>query len=124
MMKFTGLILICATSSLALLLPALGMVKFPMVDQRKMASGTIAPSLPPGQLSGRPVAVSDLGALPVDAAVANTAIPASDGQPPSLLGPPWTKQKIGLNAWIMLGPVLLLGIVLWTFAPNRGGLGR
>ena len=38
-MKFTGLILMCAASSLALLLPALGVVKFPVLDNRIAAGG-------------------------------------------------------------------------------------
>jgi len=38
-MKFTGLILMCAASSLALLLPALGVVKFPVLDNRIVAGG-------------------------------------------------------------------------------------
>ena len=38
-MKFTGLILMCAASSLALLLPALGVVKFPVLDNRTVAGG-------------------------------------------------------------------------------------
>lgn len=106
MMKFTGLILICATSALALLLPALGLVKFPMVDVRSESSAGIDSSVPPG--------------LPV-ATLAPSA-PASNS--PSLLGPPWTRQKLSLNVWLMLGPVMLLGIGLWTFAPNRSGSGR
>ena len=42
-MKFTGLILMCAASSLALLLPALGVVKFPVLDNQiaaEVASGS------------------------------------------------------------------------------------
>ena len=38
-MKFTGLILMCAASSLALLLPALGVVKFPVLDNRIAVGG-------------------------------------------------------------------------------------
>jgi hypothetical protein len=44
-MKFTGLILMCAASSLALLLPALGVVKFPVLDNQ-IASG-VAPGSDP-----------------------------------------------------------------------------
>ena len=42
-MKFTGLILMCAASSLALLLPALGVVKFPVLDNRIAAGGAPGP---------------------------------------------------------------------------------
>jgi len=44
-MKFTGLILMCAASSLALLLPALGVVKFPVLDNQ-IAAG-VAPGSDP-----------------------------------------------------------------------------
>lgn len=131
MIKFTGLILICAASALALLLPALGVVKFPMVPGT-VAPGTVVPgisqvtetnsalpptipqSLPPGlmtgtNLAGNPTAGTD---------------PAGTGSGPFLFGPPWTKQKLGLNVWLLLGPVLVIGLAMWTFAPNRGGLGR
>lgn len=46
-MKFTGLILMCAASSLALLLPALGVVKFPVLDNQ-IAAG-VAPGSDPEQ---------------------------------------------------------------------------
>jgi hypothetical protein len=117
-MKFTGLILICAASALALLLPALGMVKFPMVETGAPVNALADPSVPPGL----PVAAP----IPPEAATNTTATntTAPPLGPPSLLGPPWTTQKLSLNAWLMLGPVLLLGLALWTFGPNRGGLGR
>ena len=35
-MKFIGLILMCAASSMALLLPAMGVVKFPILDQASL----------------------------------------------------------------------------------------
>lgn len=44
-MKFTGLILMCAASSLALLLPALGVVKFPVLDNQ-IAAGVASGSDP------------------------------------------------------------------------------
>jgi hypothetical protein len=124
-MKFTGLILICAASALALLLPALGMVKFPMVETGPAVNASIDPSLPPG----RPVAVpsspvpNPLAPAPIQPEAALNSTAPHQG-PPSLLGPPWTTQKLSLNAWLMLGPVLLLGLGLWTFGPNRGGSGR
>ena len=130
MMKFTGLILICATSALALLLPALGMVKFPMVDQRTESSSLTSSPTSPSPPTGLPVATPAFTGLPGSTPADGNANPAPNIQTPtsmgtpSLLGPPWTRQKVSLNAWLMLGPVMLLGIALWTFAPNRGGAGR
>jgi hypothetical protein len=124
-MKFTGLILICAASALALLLPALGMVKFRMVETGPAVTASVDPSLPPG----RPVAVpsshvpNQLAPAPIQPEAALNSTAPHQG-PPALLGPPWTTQKLSLNAWLMLGPVLLLGLGLWTFGPNRGGSGR
>ena len=37
-MKFMGLILMCAASSMALLLPAMGVVKFPVLDETTLQS--------------------------------------------------------------------------------------
>lgn len=118
MMKFTGLILMCAASSLALLLPAMGVVHFPMTNPTSLSQP--ANALPPPGLA---VAVpgASPSASPGDGVAASRLTAESV---PSLLGPPWTKQKLGLNAWLLLGPVLLLGLGLWTFGPNRGGLGR
>ena len=130
MMKFTGLILICATSALSLLLPALGMVKFPMVDQRTESSSLTSSSTSPSPPAGLPIATPAFTGLSGSTPAEGNANPAPNIQTPtsmgapSLLGPPWTRQKVSLNAWLMLGPVMLLGIALWTFAPNRGGSGR
>lgn len=121
MIKFTGLILICAASALALLLPALGVVKFPIVPGTSQVTETnsaLPPTsphaVPPGLMTGTNLA----GTPPV------AAPPAAADSGPILFGPPWTKQKLGLNVWLLLGPVLVIGLVMWTFAPNRGGLGR
>lgn len=146
MIKFTGLILICAASALALLLPALGVVKFPMVSGT-MVPGTMVPgtsqvtppslsetnaglpptipqatipqAVPSGLLTG-----TNLAGTPA-AGTSNTGTPAAASDSgPFLFGPPWTKQKLGLNVWLLLGPVLVIGLAMWTFAPNRSGLGR
>ncbi|MFO0013108.1 MAG: hypothetical protein ACK553_10215 [Planctomycetota bacterium] len=134
MMKFTGLILICAASSLALLLPALGVVKFPMVDSRQASAGLVDPSMPQGlpvAATGLPVHANaglpnaELGQPAAAGPLSAGPGPSSTGQGAfSLVGPPWTKQKVGISAWLLLGPVLLLGLGLWTFGPNRGGSGR
>jgi hypothetical protein len=63
-MKFTGLILMCAASSLALLLPALGVVKFPVLDNQ------IAAGVAPGSDPDLARASSAASAAPYSAASA------------------------------------------------------
>jgi hypothetical protein len=63
-MKFTGLILMCAASSLALLLPALGVVKFPVLDNQ------IAAGVAPGSDPEQAAASSAASAAPYSAASA------------------------------------------------------
>lgn len=141
MIKFTGLILICAASALALLLPALGVVKFPMVSGM-IVPGTIVPGT--SQVNPPSLSETNVGLPPTipQATIPQAAIPqavppglltgtnvagtpaAASDSGPILFGPPWTKQKVGLNVWLLLGPVLVIGLVMWTFAPNRSGLGR
>jgi hypothetical protein len=136
-MKFTGLILICASSVLALLLPAIGVVKFPMANSAAMLNKQSDPGTPSvsGSPSGLPVSVPGLPVsvpglpesargLPPTMAPQGGVTPDLSSQEPSLIGSSWTTQKLGLGVWVFLAPVMLLGLGLWTFAPNRRGLGR
>jgi hypothetical protein len=74
-MKFTGLILMCAASSLALLLPALGVVKFPVLDNQ-IAAG-VAPGSDPD--------LAPASSAPYSAASASSGT-QNLGQPGQLLG--------------------------------------
>ncbi|MFZ4468482.1 MAG: hypothetical protein ACOYOZ_04445 [Pirellula sp.] len=74
-MKFTGLILMCAASSLALLLPALGVVKFPVLDNQ-IAAG-VAPGSDPD--------LARSSSAPYSAASARSGT-QNLGQPGQLLG--------------------------------------
>lgn len=123
-MKFTGLILICAASSLALILPATGVVRFPMqtgavvalIGQGNAPSSTLPPGLPVA------VAAPANGLPPLGGAVPSSPQENADGAASS--GSAWTKQKVGMGVWLLLGPTVLIGLALWTFAPNRRGVGR
>jgi hypothetical protein len=79
-MKFTGLILMCAASSLALLLPALGVVKFPVLDNQ-IAAG-VAPASDPDLARGASSAASS---APYSAASARSGT-QNQGLPGQLLG--------------------------------------
>jgi hypothetical protein len=159
-MKFTGLILMCASSCLALLLPALGIVKFPKVSPGSIPSPTMvstpgyagaipqnAPQttplastgnasnwlpassysnsqavLPPGQL----VSSSNLSPMfpAPEASTYNNPSPAND---PSLINPNAatnSMSRFGMGIWLLLGPVCLIGLAIWTFSPNPSGTGR
>jgi hypothetical protein len=165
-MKFWGLILICASSSLALLLPAIGVVKFPMQPHPGGgAEATTGPSMMPAT-NGMPnglmpnaMGVQPLGgaadprnlgtsagngiaALPPPAGPSNRegrTLPISAplplgttdpngnplgmvSDPPSLaLGTlPFTHvptQTVGLGVWLLLGPLMLVGLAMWTLSP-------
>ena len=141
-MKFTGLILICASSCLALLLPAIGLVKFPFLTTQ--ASGPTQASADPAGLPvsalsngmANPNALGGLGSPSSGGAggggTANSnggganpwGIPIGSTDPlPEPLGAlgklPFTDiptQKYGLGAWLLLGPMALVGLALWTFS--------
>ena len=148
-MKFTGLILICASSCLALILPAIGVVQFPSFVRS-------AAQLPTAQLTAAQLPVSHnltsatpqqpqaLFALPASSGTgwepANSSVRQAEGLPnaaspfPPSLQPQFSSlptptdqatmvekspaSKLGMGVWLLLGPVCLLGLALWTFSPN------
>ena len=125
-MKFMGLILMCAASSMALILPALGVVKFPVLDQQTLqALAAEAQSL--GQNPVPPAPSSE----PQSSAGLSAAAQVSAQQQPqetstttsgSTLGKiPFTQigsQKVGLGVWLLLLPTLLVGLAMWTFGSS------
>lgn len=130
-MKFMGLILMCAASIMALVLPALGVVKFPVLDQQALqALSAKAESLSQSQeASALTVDPQASPGLLVAAQVSGEqnppgALPLPDK--PSLGGPdlgkiPFTQidsQKIGLGVWLLLLPALLVGLGMWTFGSS------
>jgi hypothetical protein len=116
--KFLSLILMCATSSLALILPAIGVVSFPrqLTDQSTQSAiqavgqtpGMENFSIPPGQPS---FAVS-------------APYPNSEGMPPSLgnapLVPNTPVNKMGMGLWLLLVSTWFVSLFLWTIAPTPG----
>lgn len=134
-MKFAGLILICASFSLALLLPALGVVKFPTLH-----SNSPNPTLNlNGQLTGLNPQTNGYPDAPTPGLLAATAASTSDpantqslndqslnSQPYNdKLGKiPFTQiqsQRVALGAWVLLVPTLLVGLAMWTFSPPPKG---
>ena len=135
-MKFTGLILICASSCLALILPAFGVVHFP--------KSSVTAKNPPGAAvstnSGLPPASSFPNAFQGgNTQSANLAgsfseilpganLPSRESPfPPSLSGNSEnqiannsnrTFSKFGLGVWLLLGPVCLIGLGMWSFSRN------
>ena len=153
-MKFTGLILICATSCLALILPAIGVVHFPKNGGSTPSASSLAPS------QGFPVmAQSTLGSTPATqpwtqelppasqpaSPFPASALPPSLGLPPNPTTlPPFTSptpmnataqmqgvqnadgttastNKLGLGIWLLLAPVCLIGLAMWSLSPNPSG---
>ncbi len=137
-MKFTGLILICATSCLALILPAIGVVQFPKSQMTN-------PAAPPGFLTNAPQnqnnpvwnpAVnrqdfsSSSNVMPNPSTpFPNQPLPSYNQTTPMIQQPSQPQvapqgNKLGMGIWLMLAPVCLLGLAMWTFAPNPSGSPR
>jgi hypothetical protein len=139
-MKFTGLILICASSSLALILPAFGVVQFPKVPvAAKFPSGsavstnaglTPASSFPNafqgGNAHGTILPESLSESLSETLPGANLP-PRESPFPPSLFGSSESQvannsnrtfSKFGMGAWLLLGPACLVGLGMWSFSRN------
>ena len=158
-MKFTGLILICATSCLALILPAIGVVQFPKTSESLSAASSLAssPSLPVSTQSGMgssptnlpwtqsippnsqqaspfqsytlppslmPPSLMPPNAAPQTPLINQAAMEAAgqfNGGVPQLDGTLKSGGKLGMGVWLMLVPICLIGLAMWTFAPNPSG---
>ena len=147
-MKFTGLILICASSCLALILPAIGVVQFPKATQTHFA-GTEAQTLP----ASTPVwtqSNSNPANIPIQPNPQwKPASPQRDFLPETIERTPSpfpvapatqpiyqptlanvnsqgtataTNPKFGMGIWLLLAPACLIGLALWTFSPNPSGV--
>jgi len=126
-MKFIGLILMCAASSMALLLPAIGVVKFPILDQESLqqAQASTSQDSPQSTPAQNPDPQTSTGLL-VAAQVSGADNAPQAPQPPAptseLLGKlPFTQipsQRTGLGIWLLLVPSILLGLAMWTFGSN------
>ena len=144
-MKFTGLILICASSCLALVLPAIGFVSFPKLNQTThtttKASGGIPASFPsvvqniPGPYANNAPwfqSTPQQDFLPNSNNETNSLFPAAILPPgyaiqtqlaaPSPSFPEASTGNIlGIGIWLLLVPVCLIGLTMWTFSPNPTG---
>lgn len=141
-MKFTGLILICATSCLALILPAIGVVHFPKAHQAATAGSISASSTVSFpvmmQNSPNPIpynspwtrASPQQEIQPSSNGMPNSPFPGSTLPPTSLPQPQLTNpaslasdaaissNKLGMGIWLLLAPVCLIGFAMWSFSPN------
>ena len=150
-MKFTGLILICATSCLALILPAIGVVRFQrspvpppafgqtntpflasatgtntaISSQQEFLPTTRPTAFPASPLHGNPfpqgnASLRELGH--VNAELENAQLGnAQLGNKASALSEN-SNSRLGLGVWFLLAPVCLIGLAMWTFAPNPSGV--
>ena len=133
-MKFTGLILICATSCLALILPAVGVVQFPKASEPLYADTRLASS------QGWPVSTqSGMGSSPNNLSWTPSMPPGPTSHPPLTSQAPLVADRqfddrvpqldgtansggtLGMGIWFMLVSVCLIGLAMWTFAPNPSG---
>ena len=144
-MKFTGLILICASSCLALILPAIGVVQFPS-EVRSAKQLPVSVNLPPAS-SQQPEALTaapasnGTGWVPANPStmqsgqLPNAASPFPPPLQPQVSAQPSptdhmglveksSTSKLGMGVWLLLGPIILIGLVLWTFSPNPSPVGK
>ncbi len=140
-MKFTGLILICSSSCLALILPAIGVVQFPKSQQsiHGMMANDLPKSVPVMTQNMPDPSQYNMPANPQPDLLPYSMVPKTNsmqGSPfPSAALPPSTTQtelpsefivaptgnKFAMGIWLLLGPVCLLGLALWTLSPNPSG---
>ncbi len=138
-MKFAGLIIICASSCLALILPAIGVVHFPKAVRSAKplpVSLLLSPQSPQQpQALFAPPASSGTSWAPATPSVMQTELlpnPASpfpptmrsqdSAQPTSTeeagLVEKYPASKIGIGVWLLLCPVCLIGLAIWSLSPN------
>lgn len=140
--KFLSLILMCATSSLALILPAIGVVSFPRQLIDPSASHTLqTTSLQPvNAIPQNGVAILPGGSWPPPGSNNTPGLPGPggfpisapapnmDGFPPSLTTnsssesggqlPTTTVNKMGMGLWLVLLSTWLLALFVWGIAPS------
>ncbi len=145
-MKFTGLILICAASTLALVLPAIGVVRFPMAvnstksdpaitvpvskagtSSLQVLAGMQSPSmnsLPPNSSSNSSFSGDFLPGNPPPSGglLSHLQMPSNETTGETAAGeeptPASGSNLLGMGAWLLLGPVGLLGLILWVISPE------
>lgn len=141
-MKFTGLILICATSCLALILPAIGVVHFPKARlaaspdsvagsstvsfhiTTQNAPGPSSNNLPWTPATSQQEINPSLYGMPNSPFASSTLPSATLPQPhstnPATLAPeaPISNNKLGMGIWLLLAPICFIGLAMWTFSPN------
>lgn len=134
--KFISLIVMCATSCLALLLPAVGVVPFP-----KQLSGINTP-LPPtnpstidafgnqnptaNTMPGLPISASNVAGLPVSPTLSSSNFAGGDAiQGTGNAIPPSTGIEIvskydtlGFGIWLLLVPIWIVSLVVWSVTPT------
>ena len=147
-MKFTGLILICASSCLALVLPAIGVVQFSKLNQTThtiKATGPMPASFPsviqntpgpnPNNLpwiqstpqtdflpnsNNRTHSPFPAAILPPGSPTQTRVAAQVTFSPPVPVAAP-TGNKLGMGIWLLLAPVCLIGLAMWTFSSNPTG---
>jgi hypothetical protein len=112
----------CATSSLALILPAIGVVSFPrQLTDPSARSAIQAVGQTPGMENY--LAPSGQPSFAVSAPYLN-----SEGMPPSLgngpLVPNTPVNKMGMGLWLLLVSTWFVSLFLWTIAPSPGASKR
>lgn len=141
-MKFTGLVLICATSCLALILPAIGVVHFPKAQLSATSDSISASSTASVPVTARiapnpiPISTPWTQATPQQEikpslnGMPNSPFPGSTFPPAALPQPELTHRaplapdaaipsnKLGMGIWLLLAPVCLIGLAMWSFSPN------
>ena len=133
-MKFTGLILICASGSLALILPAFGVVQFPKNSAAAKSppgsavstnTGSVPASSFPNAFQGGNASNANLSGGLSEILPGNNFPPRESPFPPSLLersenlvadNSNRALSKFGMGVWLLLGPVCLIGLGMWSFS--------
>ena len=144
-MKFIGLILICASSCLALILPAIGVVQFPseVRSAKQLPISLNLPSESPQQPQALVAAPASNGtgwepatpSIMPPGQLPNAASPFPPPPQPQVSAQPSptdqvelveksSTSKLGMGVWLLLGPICLIGLALWSLSPNPSPVGK
>jgi len=144
-MKFIGLILICASSCLALILPAIGVVQFPseVRSAKQLPISLNLPSESPQQPQALVAAPASNGtgwepatpSIMPPGQLPNAASPFPPPLQPQVSAQPSptdqvelveksSTSKLGMGVWLLLGPICLIGLALWSLSPNPSPVGK
>jgi hypothetical protein len=124
-LKFLSLVVLCAASTMMLVLPATGLVPFPkqMIETTPPTAQAVPPTIATGWQPSSNMPPNALG-LPISTTIQNQSGPPSLSQLPAEVGSldPSARRdydKWGLGLWLLLIPIWLLSLFVWSITGTK-----